>query len=278
MQKKKKKLFMILGGVLVLALCVGLFLFFSLNRFSRSTPSTYYPSVPIQPSQKPAAQPEGATPPGPVQDISKDLPELDNDVTDVPELPKADRADIEAELKLLLDNRPELMIECTSCGGTGRETEDCPSCFGQGHRIIPGGFGIANCPSCNGLGHQRCRDCAFGSMKNPNYEAEQEAWTERRHELWRQLGYSDAEIRRMEIDEAKAALGDGGGDVVWNSGSGDFIEIDTPPGICKVCSGTGKCPTCGGDRRYMNPFTGEQQTCPNCTDGLCWNCGGSKTS
>lgn len=268
---------MILGLVLILALCTGLFLFFSLNRFSSSTPPAYYPSVPAQPSQTPAANPEPATPKEPVQDGLNDSKGAEDDAAVVPNLSKAD---IQAELDLLLANRPEMMIECTSCGGSGREAEDCSECLGSGYRIIPGGFGLVNCPKCGGEGHQRCKDCAFGSMKNPNYETEEKAWTERRHELWRQMGYSDAEIKRMEIDEAKAALGNGGSsdDVIWDGGDDSFAEIDTPPGICKICSGTGNCPTCDGDRLYVNPFTGELQTCPNCTDGLCWKCHGSKTS
>lgn len=45
---------------------------------------------------------------------------------------------------------------------------------------------------------------------------------------------------------------------------------------CKLCRGLGKCWTCNGTRKYLNGLTNKYVTCPNCTDGLCSHCHGSK--
>ncbi|MDE7387012.1 MAG: hypothetical protein K2N28_07725 [Muribaculaceae bacterium] len=45
---------------------------------------------------------------------------------------------------------------------------------------------------------------------------------------------------------------------------------------CKKCQGSGKCTTCYGEHRYINPLTNTYVTCPNCTpNGACPRCGGS---
>lgn len=45
---------------------------------------------------------------------------------------------------------------------------------------------------------------------------------------------------------------------------------------CPQCLGSGKCRTCNGRHRYLNPLTYEYVTCPNCgTDGRCRACGGT---
>lgn len=45
---------------------------------------------------------------------------------------------------------------------------------------------------------------------------------------------------------------------------------------CHLCRGSGKCRTCNGEHRYINPLTGNYVTCPNCApDGLCSACGGT---
>lgn len=45
---------------------------------------------------------------------------------------------------------------------------------------------------------------------------------------------------------------------------------------CLQCGGSGKCVTCNGTHRYINPLTNKYVTCPNCgTDGRCSSCGGT---
>lgn len=45
---------------------------------------------------------------------------------------------------------------------------------------------------------------------------------------------------------------------------------------CPQCRGLGKCWTCNGSHRYVNPLTNEYVTCPNCgPDGRCRACGGT---
>lgn len=45
---------------------------------------------------------------------------------------------------------------------------------------------------------------------------------------------------------------------------------------CHICHGSGKCKTCYGEHRYINPLTGKYVTCPNCRPGgACTYCGGT---
>lgn len=45
---------------------------------------------------------------------------------------------------------------------------------------------------------------------------------------------------------------------------------------CHLCHGSGKCSTCNGKHRYLNPLTNKYVTCPNCRpDGRCSACGGT---
>ena len=196
-----------------------------------------------------------------------------------PSVPKVDAAVIQNELNTLAANRPQVLISCAYCGGTGRVGDACASCGGTGMTSIPGVTmfaAAAPCTACRGNGYAICSQCTLGLIENPNYEADSAAWTQRRHELWGMLGYTEEEIRQLEIEEAQAYLG-----VSSDSGAsygGSYSELDTGermPGICRICYGTGDCPTCDGDRLYTNVFTGGQIVCPNCTDGLCWKCGGT---
>lgn len=202
-----------------------------------------------------------------------------NTVPVILETPKVDTAAIQEELNYLAANRPKMLMDCTFCGGSGRDGAPCSTCGGSGRVLIPGitmFTAFAPCSDCRGGGYAICSHCTFGTMKNPNYDAESTEWTEKRHTLWHQMGYSDEEIRRIEIDEANAILGnDSAGGYSYGGGYDYSISNDTVPGICRVCYGTGNCHTCGGDRLYRNMFTGEQQECPNCTDGRCWKCGGT---
>lgn len=68
------------------------------------------------------------------------------------------------------------------------------------------------------------------------------------------------------------------------TGSGSAGTTSTPGGSttktytpdCHLCLGSGKCKTCNGNHRYINPLTGNYVTCPNCKpDGLCSYCGGT---
>jgi len=190
-----------------------------------------------------------------------------------------DKTAIQDELNYLSANRPQAIISCPYCGGSGRESSPCKSCGGSGQVPIPGVTAFAAfvpCSDCRGGGYAVCGQCTFGTITNPNYDAESAAWTERRHELWALLGYSDDEIHRMEIEEAQNYLGiDSNSGNFLGDGYGDSAASETPPGLCRVCYGSGDCPNCGGDGFYQNMFTGEQIACPNCSDGLCWKCGGS---
>lgn len=207
----------------------------------------------------------------------------DYDAPEEIEPSQADIASIQQELNELSANRPKSMISCTYCGGSGRLETPCETCGGSGlipMREITMFSASVPCSDCRGYGSEICSYCTFGLMTNPEYKAESAAWTERRHELWGMLGYTAEDIHRMEIEEAKAYLGS-----VSDSGSFDsyesFSDVDSSssvPGICLTCYGTGDCPTCNGDRLYLNSFTGNQIVCPNCTDGKCWKCNGSGTS
>lgn len=45
---------------------------------------------------------------------------------------------------------------------------------------------------------------------------------------------------------------------------------------CKQCYGSGKCRTCNGRHKYINPLTNRYVICPNCAiDGKCKSCGGT---
>lgn len=56
-----------------------------------------------------------------------------------------------------------------------------------------------------------------------------------------------------------------------NSGSSNTYKAS-----CPHCHGSGKCNTCNGRHRYLNPLTNKYITCPNCKpDGACSYCGGT---
>jgi len=56
-----------------------------------------------------------------------------------------------------------------------------------------------------------------------------------------------------------------------NSGSSNTYEAS-----CPHCHGSGKCNTCNGTHRYLNPLTNKYVVCPNCRpDGACSHCGGT---
>lgn len=195
--------------------------------------------------------------------------------------PKVDVAAIREELGYLSANRPDIMIGCPRCGGQGELPVPCETCGGRGSMPIPGVTAFtANvpCSDCLGSGYQRCPDCTFGLIANADYEAQKAAWTAQRHELWGQLGYTAEDIRQMEIEEAKVYLDAADSYNTYGGGYGEeTVEVEVPPGLCRICYGTGDCATCNGDGFYQNPLTGNQISCPNCryTQGKCWSCGGS---
>lgn len=68
----------------------------------------------------------------------------------------------------------------------------------------------------------------------------------------------------------------------YNSNGGDYSSggsgttSRTYETSCLQCGGSGKCSTCNGTHRYINPLTNKYVTCPNCgTDGRCRSCGGT---
>lgn len=69
----------------------------------------------------------------------------------------------------------------------------------------------------------------------------------------------------------------GGG---YSTGSGTSNRTNTTTKTyqkdCHLCHGSGKCNTCNGTHRYLNPLTNKYVTCPNCRpDGRCSACGGT---
>lgn len=53
-------------------------------------------------------------------------------------------------------------------------------------------------------------------------------------------------------------------------------QIKTHQKDCHLCHGSGKCNTCNGTHRYLNPLTNKYITCPNCKpNGACSACGGT---
>lgn len=68
----------------------------------------------------------------------------------------------------------------------------------------------------------------------------------------------------------------------YSSGNGSYSSggsgttTRTYETSCLQCGGSGKCATCNGAHRYINPLTNRYVTCPNCgTDGCCRSCGGT---
>ena len=60
------------------------------------------------------------------------------------------------------------------------------------------------------------------------------------------------------------------------SSGGSGTTTRTYETSCLQCGGSGKCATCNGTHRYINPLTNRYVTCPNCgTDGRCRSCGGT---
>ncbi|MDE6619639.1 MAG: hypothetical protein K2K74_03940 [Lachnospiraceae bacterium] len=171
----------------------------------------------------------------------------------------AGRDALNAEMRELMNNKPSMTIPCTYCGGDGKLDKRCESCNGSGRQAIPGitmFSAFVPCSDCRD-GYQICAHCTFGMMFNPDYNEEQEAWTEKRHDIWCRMGYSDAEIRRMEIDEAKA-----------------YIDSYEPvPSPCPSCNGSKKCWMCHGSHQFFNGYG--YQDCTKCTDGTCTTCGGT---
>ena len=55
-------------------------------------------------------------------------------------------------------------------------------------------------------------------------------------------------------------------------------DLDTPSAgssrvTCVSCRGSRRCPVCGGDGIWTNPYTGERNEC-SCDDGVCGVCDG----
>lgn len=194
--------------------------------------------------------------------------------------PPVDKASIQEKLDLLLQNRPTMLTDCTFCDGNGNSSTLCERCGGSGS-ISPPGVTMfqtfIDCPRCGGDKYEPCGHCTFGRMNDPDFETKIAEWHEKRRALWKKLGYSDEEISSMEMEEAKNTLEEREEPItITPSISDDSPSISGgEKGICRVCNTTGRCPTCDGNRRYINPFTGEFITCSSCTDGNCWKCGGT---
>lgn len=167
------------------------------------------------------------------------------------QLSEQEKAYILEELDYLAANRPKLLVSCTVCGGDGELDSPCDKCGGSKQTAIPGitmFAAFAPCTDCKGSGYQACNQCTWGLMSNPNYNLESENWTERRHMLWGQLGYSASEIKRMEMDEAQVYI-DARSEMGGNQASSDSLpsKVDTS---CPICKGSGRrtCSSCHGDK------------------------------
>lgn len=241
----------------------------------------------------PGKDAESPSPPPAAQETERfeEAPALSPEAWEPAPAPEVDTEAVMQELRSLSEHPPAVLIDCPRCEGWGKVQMDCPACGGLGQTVIPGVTAFTAtvpCSECQGSGFQRCPDCTFGMVRNPDYEAQQAAWTARRRELWGQMGFTAEEIRLMEIETAQSYLEQTGGgdsyssdfygDDFYNGGyDGELEAPETPPGLCRICYGSGDCPTCGGDGFYPNPLTGNQISCPNCrtTQGRCWSCGGS---
>lgn len=282
----------LLNMAIVLAAIYGLFSIYEKRTASPRREETPSPHVSfVQEESKPAAEPYTLPRIGPGKDTESVSPRPDaqegqaslfeSGGASSAGAPEADTAAIQEELGYLSANRPAMLIDCPRCEGRGEVQMDCAACGGLGTVPIPGVTAFtANvpCSECQGRGLQRCPDCTFGMVANPRYEEQQAAWTARRHELWGQLGYTEEEIRVMEMETAAAYLESAGDDDFQGGGyDGGTGEMEIPPELCRICLGSGDCATCGGDGYYQNPLTGNQLSCPNCryTQGHCWSCGGS---
>lgn len=80
----------------------------------------------------------------------------------------------------------------------------------------------------------------------------------------------------FNIHQNNPAAYGGGYSTGGGTGSSSKTTTKTYQRNCRLCHGSGKCNTCNGKHRYLNPLTNKYVTCPNCrTDGRCSACGGT---
>lgn len=80
----------------------------------------------------------------------------------------------------------------------------------------------------------------------------------------------------FNIHQNNSAAYGGGYSTGGGTGSSSKTTTKTYQKTCRFCHGSGKCNTCNGKHRYLNPLTNRYVTCPNCrTDGRCSACGGT---
>lgn len=80
----------------------------------------------------------------------------------------------------------------------------------------------------------------------------------------------------FNIHQNNPAAYGGGYSTGGGTGSSSKTTTKTYQKTCRLCHGSGKCNTCNGKHRYLNPLTNKYVTCPNCrTDGRCSACGGT---
>lgn len=87
-------------------------------------------------------------------------------------------------------------------------------------------------------------------------------------------GEASFDIRQNNTNTYSGGYSGGG----TNTGSGSSSERPrkTYQKSCHLCHGSGKCNTCNGTHRYINPLTNKYVTCPNCRpDGRCTACNGT---
>lgn len=85
---------------------------------------------------------------------------------------------------------------------------------------------------------------------------------------------SFAENVRNNASIVASALNGGSG----SSGNRSSSSSGKYAVTCKACNGTGICGTCNGKGTYLNGYTGDYITCPNCTTSngrICSVCNGS---
>lgn len=145
-----------------------------------SRESTFRQSEPEPPSEADAViapEPKDDIPLEPEEYISEESEEpftltyLEDDVQVDMALSPDDAEEIENELQYLSLNRPEMLIQCTSCGGSGRRSTPCEYCGGSGQRVlseVTAFVASVPCSACRD-GYPSRDDCTFGLMENPNY-------------------------------------------------------------------------------------------------------------
>lgn len=150
-------------------------------------------------------------------------------------------------------------VSLSSCGSFGEGFLNAIGSYG-------GGYGMGAYPQASGNN--------LNYLLDPNYAIQQvNAQNESEYQQAKQFNPSLTREQFMQnkanvYQATKQAISGGSG--ISNSSS-----TRSSSASCPQCHGLGKCWTCNGNRKYINPLTNKYVACPNCTNGLCSSCGGT---